>query len=78
MKHIKVCEQIPIRHFGNICGKLCEAESGYMQTNRGTMKGDIDSKNTAVQNLVNYGGFATANKLGLLNSDRRLMTNTKN
>ena len=42
------------------------------------MKGDIDSKNTAVQNLVNYGGFATANKLGLLNSGSRLMTNTKN
>ena len=69
MKHIKVCGHIPILQFWNIRGQLCEAESGYMRKHRGTMKGDIDSKNTAVQNLVNYGGFATANKLGLLNSD---------
>ena len=31
MKHMKVCEQIRIRQFWKICGKLCEAESRYMR-----------------------------------------------
>ena len=29
MKHMKVCEQIRIRQFWKICGKLCEAESRH-------------------------------------------------
>ena len=53
MKHITVCEHIPILALLTIFGKLSEAENRYAK-NRGIMKGDIDSKNTAVQNLVNY------------------------
>ena len=49
--------------FGKSAESFARLKVAICETIRGIMEGDSDSKNRTVQNLVNYGGFGTANQL---------------